>query len=104
MSCPLGTAYPLPAVLVRDLSCAASGARAVPSSLGVLVWPAANPSNPQHVDLIIAPLALCQQLGGTCSTLASNTVVGADSVTRYIVGTAAALNLEAAEALTCSTQ
>ena len=102
--CPLGTAYPPPAAPITDLSCASSGARAVPSSLGVLLWPAANPSNPQHVDLIIAPLAMCRQLGGTCSTLASNTVVGADGVTRYIVSTAAALNLEAAEALTCSAQ
>ena len=103
-ACPLGTAYPPPAAPITGLSCASSPARAVPSSLGVLLWPAANPSNPQHVDLIIAPLAMCQQLGGTCSTLASNTVVGADGVTRYIVGTAAALNLEAAEALTCSAQ
>ena len=100
-ACPLGTAYPPP---ITGLSCASSPARAVPSSLGVLLWPAANPSNPQHVDLIIAPLATCQQLGGTCSTLASNTAVGADGITRYIVGTAAALNLEAAEALSCSTQ
>ena len=79
-------------------------ARAVPSSLGVLLWPAANPSNPQHVDLVIAPLAMCQQLGGTCSTLASNMVVGADGITRYIVGTAAALNIEAAESLACTAQ
>ena len=100
-ACPLGTAYPPP---ITGLSCASSPARAVPSSLGVLLWPAANPSNPQHVDLIIAPLATCQQLGGTCSTLASNTAVGADGITRYIVGTAAALNLEAAEALSCSAQ
>ena len=61
----------------------------------MLLWPAANPSNPLHVDLVIAPLATCQQLGGTCSTLASNTVVGADGITRYIVGTAAALNIGA---------
>ena len=101
-ACPLGTAYPPPAVPVTGLSCASSAARAVPSSLGVLLWPAANPSNPQRVDLVIAPLATCQQLGGTCSTLTSNTVVGADGVTRYIVGTAAALNIEAAESLACS--
>ena len=98
-ACPLGTAYPPP---ITGLSCASSAARAVPSSLGVLLWPAANPSNPQHVDLVIAPLATCQRLGGTCSTLASNTVMGADGVTRYIVGTAAALNIEAAEQLECA--
>ena len=84
--------------------CTAAGSRAVPTSLGVFVWPASNPSNPQQVDLIIAPLALCLQLGGSCSTVATNTVVGADGVTRYIVGTAAALNLEAAEELTCGAQ
>ena len=103
-ACPLGTAYPPPAAPITGLSCASSPARAVPSSLGVLLWPAANPSNPQRVDLVIAPLATCQQLGGTCSTLASNTVVGADGVTRYIVGTAAALNIEAAESLTCNAE
>ncbi len=102
--CPPGTAYPPPAAPIAGLSCASSAARTVPSSLGVLLWPAAHPSNPQHVDLVIAPLALCQRLGGTCSTLASNTVVGADGVTRYIVGTAAALNIEAAESLACTAQ
>ncbi len=101
-ACPLGTAYPPPAAPITGLSCASSGVRAVPSSLGLLLWPAAHPSNPQRVDLVIAPLAMCQQLGGTCSTLASNTVVGADGIMRYIVGTAAALNIEAAEALACS--
>ena len=69
--------------------------------LGVLLWPAAHPFNPQKVDLVIAPLAVCQQLGGTCSTLAINTIAGTDGVTRYIIDTAAALHLEAAEALVC---
>jgi hypothetical protein len=101
-ACPLGTAYPPPAAPITGLSCASSAVRAVPASLGVLLWPAANPSNPQQVDLVIAPLDVCQRLRGTCSAQASNTVVGADGIMRYIVGTAAALNLEAAESLACS--
>ena len=101
-ACPLGTAYPPPAAPITDLSCASSGARAVPSSLGVLLWPAANPSNPQHVDLIIAPLAMCQQLTSSAACAAAASITGMDGVLRFVVGTAAALNLEAAEALTCS--
>jgi len=100
--CPLGTAYPPPAAPITDLSCASSGARAVPSSLGVLLWPAANPSNPQHVDLIIAPLAMCQQLTSSAACATAASITGLDGVLRFVVGTAAALNLEAAEALTCS--
>ena len=83
-------------------ACTAAGSRAIPASLSVLLWPAANPSNPEHVDLLVAPLNICQQLGGTCSSLPENTVTGADGVIRYIVGTAAALHVEAAETLTCS--
>lgn len=103
-ACPLGTAYPPPASPIKDLSCASSGKRAAPASLGLLLWPAAHPTNPQHVDLVITTLDKCQQLGGTCSTLASNTVAGADGATLHIVGTAAALHLEAAEAISCSAQ
>jgi hypothetical protein len=99
LACPLGTAYPPPAT---DISCAPGNARAAPAALGLLLWPAAHPANPQKVDLIITSLSVCQQLGGTCSMLPGNTVMGADSVMRYIVGRAADLHLEAAEQLTCS--
>jgi hypothetical protein len=64
---------------------ARGGARAVPSSLGVLLWPAANPSNPQNVNLIIAPLAMCQQLSGFEHGR------GRGWHLEYIVGTAARL-------------
>ena len=101
-ACPLGTAYPPPAAPITDLSCASAGARAIPTTLGLLLWPAAHPSNPQHVDLIIAPLAMCQQLTSSTACAAAASIMGMDGVLRFVVGTAAALNLEAAEALTCS--
>jgi hypothetical protein len=102
-ACPPGTAYPPPPPPVSGLSCASVGARAAPQSLGLLLWPAAHPANPQRVDLIVATLAVCQQLGGSCSTAPSNTIAAADGVTTlHIVGTAAALHLEAAEQLSCA--
>jgi hypothetical protein len=74
----------------------------VPTSYGLQIWPAAHPSNPQHVDLVIAPAAQCAQLtsAGACSAAAS--IVGADGVTRFVVGTAAAFHMEAGETLTCA--
>jgi hypothetical protein len=65
---------------------------------------AAHPQNPQQVDLIIAPLVTCQQLGGSCSMLSLNSIAGGDQVVRNIVGSASSLNLEAAEAVTCESQ
>jgi DNA-binding beta-propeller fold protein YncE len=102
-ACPLGTAYPPP---IAGLACASSGARSAPSTLGLLLWPAAHPANPRRLDLVIAPLSACSQLtGADCSALpAGYSIVGADGVTRYVVGTAADLHLEAAEALACSAQ
>jgi hypothetical protein len=66
------------------------------------VWPAAHPSNPQHADLVIAPLATCQQLTSTAACAAAASIAGADGVMRYVVGTATAFNMEADETLTCS--
>jgi hypothetical protein len=94
--CPAGS------VLPPTVSCVASDARAVPASLGLQLWPAAHPANPQHADLVIAPLALCQQMTSAAACAAAATVNGADGVTRYVVSTAAAFNMEADEALTCS--
>ena len=85
-----------------SLTCGAADARAIPGALGLQLWPAAHPANPQSVNLIVAPLALCQQLAGAAACGAAASVVGADGVTRFVVGTAAALNMEASEALTCS--
>jgi hypothetical protein len=56
------------------------------------------------VDLVVAPAAVCAQLtpGGACTTAAANQVVGADGVTRFVVGTAAAFHMEGSETLTCA--
>ena len=87
---------------MMDLSCASSNARAIPTTLSLLLWPAAHPSNPQHVDLIIAPLVVCQELTSSAACAAAASIMGLDGVLRSVVGTATAPNLEAAEALTCS--
>ncbi len=97
--CAAGTAYPPPAA---SLSCASGGARAAPAALGLLLWPAAHPQNNAAVDTIVAPLERCRQLTSAAACAAAASVLGADGITRYAVGTAAALHLEAAEPLTCS--
>jgi len=86
------------------MTCSASDSRVVPQSYGLQIWPAAHPANPQHVDLVIAPAAMCAQLspGGMCTTASANQIVGSDGVTRFVVGTAAAFHMEAGEALTCA--
>ena len=94
--CPAGS-LSLPDV---SLTCTTGGVRAVPSSFGLQIWPAGNPQNPRNVDLVIAPLAQCQQMISTCSSAV--TYVGVDGVTRYVVGSAADLHLETGEPLTCS--
>jgi hypothetical protein len=74
----------------------------VPTSLGLLIMPAAHPSNSQRVDLVVAPLALCQQMTSAAACAAAVSVVGTDGITRYGVGTTTALNFEHAESLTCA--
>ena len=74
----------------------------MPAALGLLLWPATHPANPQRADLVVAPLAQCQQMTSAAACAAAATVAGADGVTRYVVGTAAAYNMEADEPLTCS--
>ena len=95
-SCAVGSTSP------SALSCMAADARATPASLGLQLLPAAHPSNPQRVDLIVAPLAQCQRMASAAACAAAATVAGADGVTRYVVGTAAAFNMEAGESLTCA--
>jgi len=87
-----------------SVACAPGGPRAIPPSLGLQLWPASSATNPAGVDLVVAPQPLCAQLtpGGACNTTAANSVVGADGVTRYAVGTASASNVVAAEPMTCS--
>jgi hypothetical protein len=84
-TCGAGSTAPAAA---KPLSCIAADSRAVPASLGLMFWPAAHPANPQRVDLVVAPLSQCQQMmtSGACTTAAS--IVGADGVTRYAIGTA----------------
>ena len=104
-ACAPGTAYPPSAATITGLSCASSGARASPASLSLMLWPAAHPQNPPpHVDLVVAPLAACQQLTSAAACASAASIAGADGVQRYVVGTAAALHLEAAETLACSAQ
>ena len=83
------------------LSCASAGSRAAPPSLGLVLWPAAHPSNPQDVDLIVAPAAACAALTSAAACGAAASIAGADGVLRYVVGTAASMHLEAAEAVSC---
>ena len=101
-ACPLGTAFPPP---VSSLSCTAGGsARAAPPSLSLLLWPAAHPQNAARVDVVVAPLEKCQQLTSAAACSSAASIAGADGVVRYVIGTAAALHLEAAEQLACSPQ
>lgn len=97
-SCTAGSTAPL------SQTCSSNSGNALPATIGLLLWPAAHPSNPQQVDLVVAPAALCAQLspGGVCTTAVENQIVGSDGVTRFVVGTAAQLKMEAATVLTCA--
>ena len=103
-TCTAGSTRPASASASSSVSCSPADSRAVPTNFGLQIWPAAHPSNPQHVDLVVAPAAVCAQLspGGVCTTLAANQIVGADGVTRFVVGTAAALHMEGSESLMCA--
>ena len=100
-ACAPGSLFP---PLADSMTCASSGARAAPAGLGLLLWPAAHPGNAQRADLIVAPLAACQQLTSEAACAEAASVKGTDGQLRYVVGTAAALHLEAAEPLTCAAQ
>lgn len=71
-----------------SLSCASGGARALPSSLGMRLLPAAHPLNTDGVDLIVAPLESCTAML-SATICATKQVVAMDGVTRYVIGTAA---------------
>ena len=88
-NCPAGTAYPL------SISTVSADARAVPASLGLKLWPATHPLNPLHVDLVVAPLALCQEMTSIAACEAAATFESADGILRFVVGTAAAFNMHA---------
>ena len=93
-----------PTTSTSTLTCSVQNAQVIPSTFGLLVWPALDPLNPQGVDLIIAPLAVCTEMaaGGVCNTSAVNAVVDSDGVTRYVVGTASGLRMRATAPLACS--
>jgi hypothetical protein len=98
-ACPPGSVFP---PLASSMSCASNGARSVPAPLGLLLWPGAHPANAAKVDVIVAPLAQCAQLSSSAACAAAASIAGADGIVRYVVGTAAALHLEAAEQLSCA--
>ena len=101
-TCTAGSTRPASASASSSVSCSPADSRAVPTNFGLQIWPAAHPSNPQHVDLVIAPSAQCAQLTSAAACAAAASIVGADGVTRFVVGTAAAFHMEAGETLTCA--
>ena len=107
--CPAGTAFPPSSSSSSSssfsgaLTCGVASSRQLQPSLGLQLWPAAHPQNPQGVDLVVAPLAACAQItASSAACAAAASIVGADGVTRYVVGTTAALNMQPAEQLTCA--
>jgi streptogramin lyase len=96
--CLAGTAYPPHS---SSLSCASGGARALPSSLGMRLLPAAHPLNTVGVDLIIAPLESCTAMLSS-QICANKQVVVMDGVTRYVIGSSSDLHMEAGEELLCT--
>ena len=74
----------------------------MPASLGLQIWPAAHPANPQHADLVVAPLAACEQLTSASACAAAASIAGADGVLRVVVGTAADWHMEAGESSVCA--
>jgi DNA-binding beta-propeller fold protein YncE len=97
--CPDGTVYP-PPPSSSSLSCASNIARALPTDLNMRLWPAAHPTNINNVDLIVAPEETCKTIlnVNTCVDRASVVI---DGITRYSIGKAIDLNMEASEMLTC---
>jgi hypothetical protein len=53
--------------------------------------------------LLVAPIAVCQRMASSSACAAAASILGADGVVRYVVGTAASFNVEPAESLTCTT-
>jgi DNA-binding beta-propeller fold protein YncE len=96
--CPTGTAYPPSSS--STLSCATNTARALPNDLNMRLWPAAHPLNTDRVDKIVAPEETCKTML-SLQTCVGRTSVVINGVTRYVIGTAAELNMEASEELLC---
>jgi hypothetical protein len=82
------------------LTCVSDDARAISSSLGMLLWPAAHPNNPHDVDLIIAPADVCANQVGFCCEGREHITI--NNIQRFVIGTASELHMEEAEVLTCN--
>ena len=93
--CKSGTAFP------NTLACSSGDSRAVPVTLGLQIWPAAHPQNAVQVDLVVAPSALCAQMLSSSACGAAASIVGSDGIVRYVVGTAAGLNMESSKLMVC---
>jgi len=93
--CKSGTAFP------NTLACSSGDSRAVPVTLGLQIWPAAHPQNAVQVDLVVAPSALCTQMLSATACSAAASIVGSDGIVRYVVGTAAGLNMESSKLMVC---
>ena len=98
--CPAGTSSQN-VLLSTSLSCSSSGARSLPSGLDLRLWPAAHQTNNDRIDLIVAPEETCKMILSIQTCHDKQSVVF-DGTTRYVVGTAAELNMEPGEELVCS--
>jgi hypothetical protein len=97
-ACPAGTSSPHEST---SLSCTSNTARSLPSGLGLRLLPAAHQTNNEKIDLIVAPEETCKMMLSVQSCLGRQSVV-IDETTRYVIGTAAELNMEPEEELVCS--
>jgi len=68
--------------------------------MNMRLWPAAHPANTDRVDTIVAPEDTCKAML-SLQTCVGRTSVVIDGMTRYVIGTAAELNMEASEELIC---
>lgn len=100
---PLGAVCE-PAPAPATLTCAAPAAQAVPAALGLVLLPAATPGNARGVDVIAMPAGACAGAPAAlaCATGGAALTVTVGGVAYAVVDDAAALNMEAAESLTCT--
>jgi len=88
-----------------SMACGPAGSRTVPTSSGLLLWPASHPTNPAKVDLVLADLATCKKVTKNACPAQKNTaqqIISPDGVRRFMVGTAAQLKMQQAEEMTCA--
>jgi hypothetical protein len=68
--------------------------------MNMRLWPAAHPANIDAVDKIVAPEDTCKAMLNV-NTCVGRTSIVFDGITRYVIGTAAELNMEASEEIIC---